>query len=115
MPIQTTDRCCCGLMHVKTGTWILIVVQIVLLTLRIVGLGQGECLPSLFLLKATEDPPPKGLGHTVHRGYAHWSEAVDLIMTILMLVGAVLVVVALLKHRANLMSFHIVLLLIYIS
>ena len=53
MPIQTTDRCCCGLMHVKTGTWILIVVQIVLLTLRIVGLGQGECLPSLFLLKAT--------------------------------------------------------------
>lgn len=31
------DRCCCGLMHVKTGTWIIAIVQIVFAVLAIVN------------------------------------------------------------------------------
>lgn len=87
-----SDRCCCNLLHVKTGTWIILIIQFVF---AVIG-----CVQALLAFFAGE--------HQRMSSEGRWAFIIQLISLILWTVLIVIAMVALLKNRARLLFPHLV-------
>ena len=86
MAIPVSDRCCCGCCHVKTGTWILVIVQLIGALYSVI---RGAVLLSR------------------HDHEAETREVISVVFSAVYLLSVLLVIVALIKSRPKLMLLHL--------